>query len=79
MVANELPYTYKFSRDVIFKVFMVNWPFGKFSSLKFHWIILTYMNRRAGYLVILENKIANARFVTSSNFTYLKSLYICIQ
>ena len=28
---------YKFSRDVIFEVFAVNWPSAKFSSLKFHW------------------------------------------
>ena len=33
----DLPYTYKFSRDVIFKLFPVNWPSAKFSSLKFHW------------------------------------------
>ena len=28
---------YKFLRDVIFKVFAVNWPSMNFSSLKFHW------------------------------------------
>ena len=37
---------------VTFKVFMVNWPSTKFSSLKFHW------QNFAGYLVILKNKIA---------------------
>ena len=50
--------TYKFSRNVIFEVFAVNWPSAKFSSSKFHWWTLTCMNQRAGYLVILENKIA---------------------
>ena len=49
---------YKFSRDVIFEVFVMNWPSAKFSSSKFHWWTLTCMNQRAGYLVILENKIA---------------------
>ena len=28
---------YKFLRDVIFEVFVVNWPSVKFSSSKFHW------------------------------------------
>ena len=54
-VNKELPYKFKFLRDVIFEVFMVNWPSAKFSSLKFHWRTLTCMNRRAEYLVILEN------------------------
>ena len=31
-----IPYTYKFLRDVIFKVFVVNLPSVKFSSSKFH-------------------------------------------
>ena len=53
-----IPYMYKFSRDVIFGVFAVNWPSAKFSFSKFHWLTLTCMNQRAGYLVILENKIA---------------------
>ena len=32
----NIPYTYKFSRDVIisFKVFVVNWPFVKFFILE---------------------------------------------
>ena len=51
-------YTYKFLRGVIFEVFAVNWPSAKFSSLKFHRQTLTCMNQRAGYMVILENKIA---------------------
>ena len=29
----DILYTYKFSRDVIFEVFTVNWPSAKFSSL----------------------------------------------
>ena len=32
----QVPYMYKFLRDVIFEVFVVNWPSMKFSSLKFH-------------------------------------------
>ena len=32
-----IPYTYKFSRDVIFAVFAVNVSSTKFSSSKFHW------------------------------------------
>ena len=52
----NVPYMYKFLRDVIFDA--VNWPSAKFSSSKFHWRTLTCMNRRAGYLVILKNKIA---------------------
>ena len=31
----HIPFTYKFSRDVIFEVFAVNCPSAKFSSLKF--------------------------------------------
>ena len=53
----KLLYTYRFSRDVIFEVFVVNWPSTKFSSLKFHWQTLTCINWSAGYLVILESKI----------------------
>ena len=53
-----VPYMYKFLRDVIFDVFMVNWPSTKFPSLKFHWRTLTCLNRREGYLVSLENNIA---------------------
>ena len=30
-------YAYKFLRDVIFEVFVVNWSSAKFSSLKFYW------------------------------------------
>ena len=46
-----------FLRDVIFEVFAVNWPSAKFSSWKFHWRTSTCMNQRAGYLLILKNKI----------------------
>ena len=56
-MAIAIRYMYKFSRDVIFEVFAVNWPTAKFSSSKFHWQTLTCMNQRAGYLVILANKI----------------------
>ena len=44
----SVPYMYKFSRDVILEVFVVNWPSVKFSSSKFHWQTLTCMNWRAG-------------------------------
>ena len=33
----SLPYTYEFSRDVNFLVFVVNWLLLKFSSSKFYW------------------------------------------
>ena len=33
----QVLYMYKFSKDVIFEGFVVNWPPVKFSSSKFHW------------------------------------------
>ena len=69
-VSAKLPYTYKFSRDVIFEIFAVNWPSAKFSSAKFH---LACIRWRAEYLVTLKNKIV---IVTSSKFTRLKNLYV---
>ena len=33
---NNLPYTYKFSRDVNFADFAVSWPSANFSSSKIH-------------------------------------------
>ena len=56
--AKYIPYMNKYSRDVLFKVLVVNWPSARFSSSKFHWWTVTCMNQRAGYLVILKNKIA---------------------
>ena len=35
-VTTEVLYMYKFLRDVILEVFVVNWLSMKFSSLKFH-------------------------------------------
>ena len=34
---NYIAASYKVSRDVSFKVFIVNWPSVKFSSSKFYW------------------------------------------
>ena len=51
---------YKFSRDIIFEVFEVNWPSAKFSSSKFHWLNLAVMCIVEGILkslVIVKNKI----------------------
>ena len=42
---HSMLYTYKFFRDVVFEVFMVNWLSAKFSSSKFHW---QSISRRAG-------------------------------
>ena len=49
-----IPYT---SRDVIFEVFVVNWPSVKFYSQIFIGKTLACINRRAEYLVIPKNKI----------------------
>ena len=55
---NYILYMYRFLRDVIFEVFLVNWLSVKFLSSKFHWQNFgLHISQRAGCLVILENKI----------------------
>ena len=71
---------YKFLRDVIFEVFVVNWPFTKISSSKFHWQTLAVMCLtdknflRAGDPRKYNRE--NAGFLTSSKFTYLENLCV---
>ena len=47
----------------------------KISSSKFHWQTLTCMNQRAGYLVILENKIAICDILE----IYMPRKFVCIR
>ena len=42
-IGNYIPYTYKFSRDVNFAVFMVNLSSSKFKSSKFHKTVVIHM------------------------------------
>ena len=73
----HLPYMYTFSRDIIFKVFAVNWLSVKFSSLKFHWQNFGLHQSESRILSDPQKQNReNAGFVTSSKSTCLENLCV---
>ena len=71
-----IPYMYKFLRDVIFKVFAINWLSAKFSYSKFHWRLWLAWIKEQNTWWSLKKLRKCWIYEIPESYIWLKNLYI---